>query len=55
MAFESLKKDCDKLVKFSRKDITSELIRLGWSKDKFYTKIFKPNFKSEELLKEYTV
>lgn len=52
MANECLKEYCDQLVKLSLKEITSEMIRLGWSKDKFHTKVFKPNFNPEEILKE---
>jgi len=52
MARNCLKDYCDNLVKLSLKGISAEMIRLGWSREKFHTKIFRPNFNPEDALKE---
>lgn len=52
MVKESLDDYGKALLKLSLKEINQELIRLGWMKEKFRTKIFHPNFNPEEKLVE---
>lgn len=52
MVYTSIKDLCKEFVKLSLKDLGADLTRLGWAKEKLHSKIFKPNFNTEEVLKE---